>query len=295
MAPKIEKDVLTKQGLAGIMLAGGVHPVTGEQAEPTEQFYTAAKYDATGPGMRTFYALLVGDDRKLHPAHGEKSPDQVVIELFAERLDGGEAAVLKALKNASTEAKKAMREAKAVTYREQLAKLNVQDKAKAAFAKIKAAEAALAKAKDEATKLRTATAEKLSLDGTFEIALVETGFYIPSETPRASGGTKTKVKRDWLASDTYTLSKSFKGGGPKYTAEAVIKNRDANDPEKGDWKVVYTCQGKKYIGSVVQDTLNAANDIARSKMIAEVRPGYKASNFNCPKEFGVPEVTAQAD
>ena len=283
MAPKLT-DVLLEKGMAGIVIEG-TDPATGEP-EVRKRYLTAANYPATRPGVQTFAAELA--EGKLHEAHGDATPEEIVVALFSARFAEAKKSdedILKALAGASEAAQEALKVAKVQAWRDALDELDVQADAKKLYARLAKAEAALAKVQADVKADKSKLAETLKIDPVFDLTLLESGWYIPSETTNSSGGGKRP--RNWLASDEYEQTGTI-GDGVAYTATATIKDRETDKPWRGSWTVVYKMAkgGKTYKAEA--KTLNTANSKARAAMMAVHAPENKSPNQNCPEVYGVP-------
>ena len=286
-----------KKSLSDAYLAKGVvaiikkHAVTGDDVQDT---LTIANYPATKPGITSFAKDVLGGaiDKE---AHGDKSLQDLAQFAFFDRLskkrDDPKEFINEALATIDDSIKSAQKEAQLNAWRIALdahKSGNTQKQARGLYkelsilmAKRQELDATIANAKSELAK-------ELDLDTTFDIALVDTGWYIASKTKAQGKGKKMRA----FEIKSYEVTRVMRG--TKVKSIATVKSLDAdNVPDNVD--VTYTVldgkhKGKKFDGT--GDTLNQADSIARTALMDALDlPGVRANN--APEWYKVPEVNVK--
>lgn len=274
-------DEYLSNGFIGLMVQ---HPVTGKEVE---SLIPTSGYSQNQPGVAKLLADLKAGT--LSKEHGDATVEDIAKHVFAELVEAkGAQYLLDAMARVDGTLKKAAKEAKLETWR---AKLDAPDMAEAQeaargmYADMESLKAQVADLEAKIAEARIEVGAQLDVDGTFDLALISSGWYI-SEESKPKGSRET-VKRDYSA-DAYTSKDSRTIGGIKVASTAEVITRD-DDGNPTQWSCKYLANGKAYTG--VGDSLHQADKAARSACIDAIAPGTSKAN-NAPKWYRVPRIKA---
>jgi len=275
----LKSDALLEAGYIGLMLE---HPVTKKLAESL----IPVNYTQNKPGV-TQYVKDV-EAGPLSEGHEGKTKTDVAMIIFAELAEAknGPQTILDYMSGSAKAAKAAKAAAKLETWRSKLDSEDMAEHMEAAaelFAAVEAAKAQLAKLEADIADARQEVAEKLDIDGTFDLAIVSTGWYVAEGTE--AKGKRSKVTRDYSA-DTYTSGERTIGG-VKVSSIATVTSRDDEGDPNG-WKVSYGAKGKTY--TATGDSLHKTHKEAREACMAVIAPEQETA-VNSPKWFRVPRIS----
>ena len=283
MVAKVKMDALLEAGVAHVVNIP--HPVI--EKVTTEAYVDNSSYARNKPGIVSFCQTMKAGD--IGPEHGEMTLLDIVTILFADVIEKKDLEfVTNAVASVDEAAKSAAAVAKMHLWREKLDGMGtVQTKAKALYKSREVTLAKLAGIDVKVDALLSEVATKLEVDKLFELTLIEAGIFL-SESARKKVGERSEVVRVWDDKEewSYTTTK----GGVKCKAVARIKNRDADDPSKGDWTVTYTDIDMEEDYTAVGTSLNSANLAARKLLFAGIDFDGKP-NANGPKDFKVTKAS----
>lgn len=289
MAPKTNKtDKYLDNGIVAIIMP---HPVTGDDVQDT---MTIANYPPTKPGITSFAKdVMRGAIDK--NAHGDKTLQDLAQFAFFDRLsdkrDDAQQFINDALATVDDSIKAAQLDAKLHKWRialdahnsgktQKLAK-DLYNELASLTAQRQELDAKIANAKDE-------IANALDLDATFDLSLVDTGWYVASKTKPQGKGKKTRT----YEVKTYEVTRVLRG--TKVKSVANVKSIDDDGlPDSVD--VTYTVldgkhKGKKF--AATGDSLNKADSVARTELMDKLDlPGVRANN--APVWYKIPETTVK--
>ena len=282
MAPKLKLDKYLEAGYVGVMVE---HPITGKVQE---NLLELASYTQNGPGVRKFAQDVMAGT--IADVHGDKDLTELARIAFAKLIEDKEEQFVTTILGKMDETiANAQREQLVNEWRAKLDELDnggTQDAARELFGELTDVKAALADVEQRIAELRDEVSSALDISGTFDLSLIESGFYITADTK--AKGSATKVARDYSA-DSYT--KTRKMNGTTVLCNANILERDA-DGKPIKWAVSYQVQDGELKGTTWSgggDSLNAADKIARSDAIDALNPGAVKQN-NAPNWYDVPKV-----
>lgn len=283
MAPKtkVMTDDYLDAGFVGVLVK---HPLTGKEQETLLDLST---YPQNRPGIVKFGKdVLAG---KIAPVHGAKSLFNLAMFAFAKvAKDKGDKFVSDALASVDDSIKTAQKEQELTKWRDAIAKLDNGKAQKVAidlYTEQESIKAQLADVQERIATTKSEIATQLGIDKTFDLALVDTGWYVASDTKKSKPG--VTIERNYSA-DTYEVTRTMRG--VKVLSVATIKERDKTGAPT-NWHVSYTVLDGKHKGESFEHTspsLNGADNgkgkdgkphgARRQLMIALDLPGVKRNN-----------------